>query len=37
MQQFRQAAVQYSSFLQQVQQGEQAKYAYSRLKEWGYM
>ncbi|MCF8108950.1 MAG: M48 family metalloprotease [Desulfohalobiaceae bacterium] len=37
MQQFRQAAVQYSNFLQQVQQGEQAKYAYSRLKEWGYL
>ena len=37
MQQIRQAAAQYSRFLQQVQQGEQARYAYSRLKQWGYI
>ncbi len=37
MEQFRQAAYQYSSFLQKVNQGEQARYAYTRLKQWGYI
>jgi len=31
------AANQYYRFLQSVNQGDQAKYAYSRLKEWGYV
>jgi predicted Zn-dependent protease len=31
------AANHYYSFLQAVNQGEQAKYAYTRLKEWGYV
>ncbi|GAU08630.1 M48 family metalloprotease [Desulfoplanes formicivorans] len=31
------AAKQYYQFLQSVNQGEQAKYAYTRLKEWGYV
>ncbi len=31
------AASRYAQFLRQVNQGEQAKYAYSRLKEWGYI
>ena len=31
------AAQAYNTFLKQVQQGEQATYAYQRLKEWGYI
>jgi predicted Zn-dependent protease len=31
------AAKAYNSYLQQVQQGDQAQYAYGRLKEWGYI
>lgn len=31
------AAAQYQKFLQYVQQGEQAQYAYNRLVEWGYV
>jgi predicted Zn-dependent protease len=31
------AASRYSQFLRQVNQGEQAQYAYSRLKQWGYI
>ena len=31
------AAQAYNAYLKQVQQGKQAQYAYSRLKEWGYL
>ncbi|WP_155316690.1 M48 family metalloprotease [Desulfosarcina alkanivorans] len=31
------AARAYNTYLQQVQQGKQAQYAYQRLKEWGYI
>lgn len=37
LQHIRQAAAKYSQFLQVVNQGKQAQYAYSRLKEWGYL
>jgi len=33
----REAASQYNAYLRQSQQGEAAKYAYSRLKGWGYV
>ncbi len=32
-----QSAVQYKGYLQQVNQGDYAKHAYQRLKEWGYL
>ena len=37
MQRKKEAAQYYYSFLQQVQQGSQAQYAYKRLKAWGYV
>jgi predicted Zn-dependent protease len=37
MQRVPQAAQQYERYLQAVQQGEQAQYAYRRLTEWGYI
>ena len=37
MERIQQSARAYNSYLQQVQQGNQAQYAYKRLKEWGYI
>ncbi len=37
MQKIKPAAQAYYNYLQQVQQGSQAQYAYQRLKEWGYI
>jgi predicted Zn-dependent protease len=37
MQRTREAAEQYSSYLRRVRSGKQAQYAYSRLKQWGYV
>ena len=37
MQKLEPAAQKYNSYLQSVQQGDQAQYAYKRLKEWGYI
>ena len=37
MQRIEPAAQAYNAYLQQVQQGKQAQYAYQRLKEWGYI
>jgi predicted Zn-dependent protease len=37
MQKVEPAAKAYHDYLQQVRQGEQAQYAYNRLKEWGYI
>ena len=37
MEKVQQSAKAYNSYLQQVQQGNQAQYAYKRLKEWGYI
>jgi len=37
MQKIEPAAQAYNRYLQQVQQGNQAQYAYQRLKEWGYI
>jgi len=37
MERVEQSARAYHSYLQQVQQGNQAQYAYKRLKEWGYI
>ena len=37
MEKVQQSARAYNSYLQQVQQGTQAQYAYKRLKEWGYI
>ncbi|BBO75280.1 peptidase M48 [Desulfosarcina widdelii] len=37
MERVQQSARAYNSYLQQVQQGNQAQYAYKRLKEWGYI
>ncbi|MGA6924954.1 MAG: M48 family metalloprotease [Desulfosarcina sp.] len=37
MQKVEPAARAYHSYLQEVQQGKQAQYAYQRLKEWGYI
>lgn len=37
MQKIAPAAQAYNGYLQQVQQGQQAQYAYQRLKEWGYI
>ena len=31
------AALYYDGYLREVNQGEKAQYAYSRLKEWGYV
>jgi len=37
MQEKDKAASEFQRFLQQVNQGEQAQYAYTRLTEWGYI
>lgn len=37
MEKIQDAAQAYNTYLQQVQQGKQAQYAYQRLKEWGYI
>jgi predicted Zn-dependent protease len=37
MERIQQSARAYNAYLQQVQQGNQAQYAYKRLKEWGYI
>ena len=37
MERIREAARQYSIYLHRVNQGKQARYAYSRLKSWGYI
>jgi len=36
MQHIEKAASEYHRYLQFVRQGEKAKYAYTRLKKWGY-
>ena len=37
MQQIKKSANEYYNYLQIVNQGEKAKYAYQRLVEWGYI